>query len=89
MLPCGPKISEAEIKKAECRVKGWKPNKGAWGLVTNLPGEEDIKEANCSDIIKARMEGEGLGGAVGLSKVLREEKKNSSGLFFLLICVCV
>ena len=41
--------------------------------------EEDIK--NCSDIIKARMEGEGPGGAVGLSKDLGEEKKKSSGLF--------
>ena len=36
MLICGPKLSEAEIEMAECRLKGWKPNKGAWGLVTNL-----------------------------------------------------
>ena len=24
---------------AECRLKGWKPNKGAWGLVTNLTAD--------------------------------------------------
>ena len=40
MLICGPKLSEAEIEKAECRLKGWKPNKGAWGQVTNLTAND-------------------------------------------------